>query len=113
MQNSSWAALLSRLPLDQHGKLMVVTSGGTEMAIQRILFPQGDCLIIKGRLSGSQDTGRVFFIPFDHIDYIGFQIAVSEAHIRDWFGEDEMLARLERGEAPAPPASAGAETAST
>jgi hypothetical protein len=109
MESSSWSALLQRLPLDQHEKLMMVTSGGTEMAIQRILFIQGDCLIIKGRLSGSQDTGRVFFIPYSHIDYLGFQTAVLESDIRNWFGEDELLARLEKSEAPATDAAAAAE----
>jgi hypothetical protein len=89
MQNASWMALWRRLPPDQHDQLMVVTAIGTEMAIQNILRIEEDFVVIRGRLAGSSDTGRVFFLPYSQINYAGFQKAIKEDEFNVLFGENE------------------------
>ena len=86
MQSSVWALLLRQIPAEQHRNLMLVTTGGTEIAIQGILRIDHQFLAIKGRLAGSQDAGRVFFIPYTHIDYLGFQQPVKESEFHEMFG---------------------------
>lgn len=73
---------------------MLQTINRTEIAVQAILRFDADFLIIKGRLAGSQEAGRVFFIPYEQIDHIGFYRAVKEADF------NEMFAGLDVPEAP-------------
>ncbi len=102
MQSSVWALLLRQVPPEQHHKLMLVTSGGTEIAIQAILRVDHQFLAIKGRLAGSQDAGRVFFIPYNQIDYLGFQQAVKDTEFHEMF-DGLTFPAPEAAAAPAPP----------
>ena len=95
MQNAAWMALWRRLPPEQHDQLMVVTAIGTEIAIQNILRIEEDFVVIRGRLAGSSDVGRVFFVPYNQINYAGFQRAVKEDEFEALFGGSEPQAAVE------------------
>jgi hypothetical protein len=75
---------------------MLQTNNRTEIAIQSILKFDDDFLVIKGRLAGSQEAGRVFFIPFEQIDHVGFYRAIKDTEF------NEMFAGLDAPPAPAP-----------
>src|SRR5438105_11082811 len=108
MQSMPWIALLKKIPAEQHNQLVLVTSSGIEMAIQIILVLDGECLVFKGRLSGCQDAGRLFYVPFDRIDYVGFNRVISEDEFKAWDG-DIPAASAQRIDTPAngTPASSG------
>jgi hypothetical protein len=90
MHSAAWVKLLRHVPEREQGNLMLVTTGGTEIAIQCLLRIDPECLAVKGRLAGSQDAGRVFFIPYSHIDYFGFQQPVKESDFHELFGNLEL-----------------------
>jgi hypothetical protein len=92
MQNSAWAALLRHIPSQIHHHLMLVTTSGTEIAIQTILRVDHEFLAFKGRLAGSQDAGRLFFVTYNQIDYLGFQQAVKDSEFHEWFDGLKMPA---------------------
>jgi hypothetical protein len=94
MQNPAWIALLRRIPVAQQNTLVIVTTVGTEITVQSVLRLEDDYLVIRGRLSGTTDTGRVFFIPYDQMNYLGFQKEVKEAEIRALYGEPEPVATV-------------------
>lgn len=71
MHDGGWEALLKHIPAEQHSKYTVVTANGTEIAIHSLLRIERELVVLKGRLSGSQDQGRVFFIPYKNIDSFG------------------------------------------
>jgi hypothetical protein len=85
MSSAAWARLLRFIPETEHDSLMLITANRTEIAIQAILRIDPDFLIIKGRLAGSQDAGRVFFIPYEQLDHIGFNRAVKDAEFNEMF----------------------------
>ena len=85
MPSAAWARLLRLVPPKEQDGLMLITSNRTEIAIQSILRFDPDFLIIKGRLAGSQDAGRVFFVPFEQIDHIGFYRAFKDAEFHEMF----------------------------
>ena len=87
MLNTPWIALLKKVPPEHHNQLVLMTTSGTEMAVQTILILEGECLVFKGRLSGCQDAGRLFYVPYDRIDYLGFSRVVTEEEFRAWYGE--------------------------
>lgn len=96
MPSAAWGRLLRIIPEKEHDCLMVLTSNRTEIAVQALLRIDADFLVIKGRLAGTQDPGRVFFIPYEQINYVGFNRQVKDAEF------NEMFADLD---APAPPAA--------
>jgi len=87
MHSTPWISLLKKIPAEHHNQLMLVTSSGTEIALQAIQVLDGECLVFKGRLSGCQDAGRLFYVPFDRIDYIGFNRVVSEDEFKAWYSD--------------------------
>ena len=99
MQSTGWIALLRHIPEEQQSRFMLVTASGTEIAIQSFLLIEREFVAFKGRLSGTQDVGRVFFIPYAHIDYFGFSQPVKDAEFTELFGALSMPA----AEAAPPP----------
>jgi hypothetical protein len=87
MQNSVWTTLLRRLPPDLHDILTLVTTGGIDINVQDLLRIEADHLVIRGRLAGTTDMGRIFFIPYDQISYVGFQKEVAVAQVLAIYGE--------------------------
>src|ERR1700686_2985013 len=85
MHSAAWTALLARIPPDQHDKLMLVTTIGQEITLYTLLDLTEDYLAVRGRLAGSTDAGRIFFIPYDQINYLGFQKEMKESTFRTMF----------------------------
>jgi hypothetical protein len=90
MHANAWATLLRHIPPEQHGKIMVVTGSGVEVAVQNILRIDNEFMAFKGRLAGSQDQGRLFFVTFHNIDYINFKDAVQDDEFHAMFDNLEM-----------------------
>jgi hypothetical protein len=86
MHEAAWVKLLRHIPPSEQSNLMLVTTGGTEIAIQGFLRIDPECLALRGRLAGSTDAGRVFFVPYSHIVYFGFQQPLKEAQFHELFG---------------------------
>lgn len=97
MQSSQWVTLLARIPAALHNTLVLITTVGTEVAVQDIFRLEDEYVVLRGRMSGTTDAGRVFFIPYDQVHYIGFQKPLKQ---------EDVLALY--GDAPAPPAPAPA-----
>jgi hypothetical protein len=111
MQSSAWIALLQRIPPDQHDSLAIVTTSGIEISIQDILRTEAEYLVIRGRLSGTTDAGRVFFIPYCQIQYVGFQKEVRVAQILAIYGEAPPAEAAKPKADAASPESAAVEPA--
>ena len=92
MQSRAWIKLFQRIPPESHEILALLTSSGTEISIQTVLRLEEDFVLIKGRLSGTTDGGRVFFIPYDQIDYLGVTKEMRESEIGALLGEAPSLA---------------------
>src|SRR3954453_2418727 len=86
MQNSAWVALLRHIPAEQHNQFSLVTVSGTEITVQSLLRIEQEFVAMKGRLAGSQDAGRVFFIPYANIDYFGTSKPIKDSDFNDLFG---------------------------
>jgi hypothetical protein len=105
MQSLAWERLFRAIPEEYRNTLSVVTRTGIEIAVQAFMRIEKECVAIRGRLSGSQETGRIFFVPYEQIDYIVFQREMKETEFA------EIFAPLEFPERPATtPATLAAET---
>lgn len=99
MQSSAWKPLLRRIPAHQYHQLMLITTTGIEIAIQGIYRIEDDFMVIRGRQAGTMDAGRTLFVPFDQINFLGFQVSLPEAEVQALFGEPSVPAT------PPPPAA--------
>jgi hypothetical protein len=102
MDNPAWIALLRRIPPAQHDNLMIVTSIGTEVTVQTLMRFEDDYLVLRGRMSGTTDAGRIFFLPYDQINHVGFVREVKEVAVHALYDAPAP----EPAAAPAAPADA-------
>jgi hypothetical protein len=101
MHSRAWINLLRRIPPEKQDILSLVTSAGTEISIQNIFRTEDDYLVLRGRLAGTTDAGRVFFIPYDQINYLGFQQEVREVEVHALYGDPSTAPTVQAE--PAPP----------
>ncbi|HLJ94150.1 MAG TPA: hypothetical protein VKU02_13265 [Gemmataceae bacterium] len=87
MQNTAWIALFRRIPTEQHNMLAVVTTVGIEINIQDLVRIEEDHLVIRGRLAGTTDNGRIFFLPYEQLSYLGFTKEMKDAQVRVLYGD--------------------------
>ena len=85
MLAQTWMTLFRHIPPEHHPRFTLITMNGTEISIQSFLRLENDFAIIKGRLSGSQDSGRVFFIPYASIDSFSFTNPTKESEVAELF----------------------------
>jgi hypothetical protein len=114
MQSRAWIKLLQRIPPDRHDGLVLMTVTGTEISIQTIFRQEEDFLVLRGRMSGTTDDGRIFFIPYDQITYLGIVKAMRETEVHALLGGAPALAPSVQRILDTPsPAQTAAETAPT
>jgi hypothetical protein len=106
MQVELWKALLLRVPSDQIDNLMLMTTQGTEINVQALLRMEEDFMVLRGRQAGTNDGGRVFILPYERLDFIGFQKPLSDAQLLAVF--EDAPASATPPPAPAAPAAAPA-----
>jgi hypothetical protein len=87
MQNHDWIDLLRLIPSDHHNPLVLTTISGMDLIVETILRTELTYLVFRGRISGSTDEGRVFFLPYRQIDFLQINRQVKEVEIRKMYGE--------------------------
>jgi hypothetical protein len=87
MQGPAWLSLLRRLPAALHDSLIIVTTNTAEIVVSSIVRAERDFLVVRGRMAGSQETGRLVFVPFDQINYVGLNKTVSEADVQAFLAQ--------------------------
>jgi hypothetical protein len=109
MQGSGWLSVLGRIPPPQHNCLVILTTSGMEIMLREIVRMENDFIILRGRMAGSTDDGRAIILPFDQINYLGFNKMMSEAELQAMFGQSDAQSPpaaptpIEKPPAVAPP----------
>jgi hypothetical protein len=113
MRSADWVTLLELIPAELHDNLGIIFTNGMELAVQTILRLEEAYVVVRGRPAGTTDAGRVFFVPYNQITYMGFQRPMQESDIRAIYGEPsaadeapEDVPSAEPTDAPAQPATA-------
>jgi hypothetical protein len=86
MKAPVWIALFQRIPASYHDCLAVKLASGAEVVLQTILSLEEEYMVVRGRTSGSTEEGRVFLVPYDQMQYLGFNRKMSEEEVRGLFG---------------------------
>jgi hypothetical protein len=110
MQSSGWLSVLSKIPVQKHDCLAVVTTTGAEIVLREIVRVENDLLIVRGRMAGSTDGGRVIILPFDQVAYLSFNKMLPEAEIHAMFSQSGSVVEF-KNTAPNPGAAVQTEAA--
>jgi hypothetical protein len=114
MQGSGWLSVLGKIPVQKHDCLAIVTTTGAEIVLREIVRVENDFIILRGRMAGSTDGGRVIILPFDQVGYLAFNKMLPEAEIQAMFNQSGAALEFKRdAAAPADQAAAQPEGAST
>src|SRR4051794_34494751 len=87
MQNRDWIDLLRLIPEEQHNTLVLTTQTGIDLGIDTLLRTEPNYLVFRGRALGQTDDGRVFFLPYQQIDYLQINRQVKETEIQALYGD--------------------------
>ncbi len=87
MQNREWIDLFRLIPEDQHNTLVLTSKTGVNLGIDIILRTEPSYLVFRGRALGQTEDGRVFFLPYQQIDFLQFNRQVKEVEIKALYGE--------------------------
>ncbi len=102
MQSADWKALLGRIPTEHHENLMVMTKAGSEFNLQNVVRVEEGFMLVRGRIAGSNDAGRIFLLSFAQIDHMGFQRPLTDDILNAIFAPAATAAPLPTAELPAP-----------
>jgi hypothetical protein len=87
MQNTDWIELFHLIPAEQQNILVLTTVSGMDLNIEMILRTEPSVLVFRGRVQGSTDDGRVFFLPYRQIDFLQINRFVRENEIQEMFAK--------------------------
>ena len=98
MTNSAWLQLLPNLPQSWKDSLVVKTINGTELSVQSIVRIDESFIVISGRVAGTTEQGKVYFVPIDRIETICIQRPPKEEEMQktlnELFGSPASLAQV-------------------
>src|SRR5262245_4262968 len=87
MKNEEWIALFQRIPPAQHSTLVLVCQTGNELALETVFRTEPTYLVMRGRIAGTPDEGRLFFIPYSQLTYLRIERVVAENEVPGILGE--------------------------
>jgi hypothetical protein len=103
--NEQWISMFRRIPADLHDALVLQLRTGTELVLQGIVKLEPDFMIIRGRVSGTQDSGRLVMVPYGELSYLAVTRILKDPEIEAIFGKVAPAADL--------PAAAAVDSAAT
>ncbi|HEY8506528.1 MAG TPA: hypothetical protein VIL46_18240 [Gemmataceae bacterium] len=91
MRKDQWINMLRLMPPEQQNQLVLVLANGIELSVDMFVRFEPDYLVMRGRVQGTSDEGRAFFIPYDQMCYLRLERVVKAEEIQLFFGEAVAL----------------------
>lgn len=84
--------MLRKIPEEDQNALVLVLQNGSEIAVDTMFRFEPNFLILRGRVGGTTDEGRAFFVPYDQMLYFRIERITVLAELRDMLGASTVLA---------------------
>jgi hypothetical protein len=91
-ENEAWIALFRRIPANLQDVLALGLTTGSEIVIQKIVKLEPDFMIIRGRLAGTQDTGRIVMVPYNQLTFVAIGKHLLDTEVEAIFGKGAPVA---------------------
>src|SRR5262245_57782428 len=118
MTNEEWIDMLRVIPPEQQNELVLVLRNLSEISVDAFFRFEPTFLVLRGRVAGTIEEGRAFFVPYDQMVYVRIERVVNLSELQDLFDGlpsrcaapvPDAQAPTPGDAAPAPPAPAAAE----
>lgn len=90
--NQAWIELFRRIPTSMQDSLALGLTTGSEIVVQKIVRLDPDFMVIRGRLAGTQDAGRLVMIPYVQLTFVAVQRELKDAEVEAMFGKSAPVA---------------------
>ncbi len=103
--HEAWISVFRRIPADLQDGLSLGLTTGAEIVVQKIIKLEPDFMMIRGRVAGTQDTGRIVFIPYGQLTYVAITRELKDPEVEAMFGKGAppvVIDRTSAGAAAAP-----------
>jgi hypothetical protein len=87
MQSAGWIALFRRIPAQVQDSVSLSLVTGAELVVQGVLRLDRDFAVLRARLAGTNDGGRVVVLPYDQIVHLSFTRKLNESTVQSMFGK--------------------------
>ncbi len=87
MRHEEWIALFNKIPEVMHDQVVLSLSTGIDVYIQRFLQLNDTCILLRGRLGGTDEGERVFLVPWPELKMIFFSRPVGDEFLFKVFGD--------------------------
>jgi len=87
MKRELWVELFQKLPDAMHDQVVFSLSTGIDVYNQRFLVYAEDYLLVRGRLGGTDESERIFMVPWEELKMIFFSRPVEDEMLFKTFGE--------------------------
>jgi len=84
MTHDDWASLFDRIPVTLHSSVNLVLVNG-EVSVDQFVAFTPEFVALRGRVSGTTDEGRGFFIPYHQIVYARIEQDLKGSEIGAFF----------------------------
>ena len=86
MQGTRWLEIVRLIPTKLHSAVSFATVNGGEIMAQDILRLEGDFILLRGRMAGSQEAGKIIVLPYDQIVNLAMHKPLKDNEVIDIFG---------------------------
>lgn len=83
VDSASWQKMFGSFRPEDQINLVVTVGGGPEVAVQQIARIEEEIVMIRGRVAGQAENGRLFLIPYDKITgvYVNRSVQFEEVEL--------------------------------
>jgi len=99
--NEAWIAMIRRIPGSLHDAIALGLTTGVEIVVQKIVRLEPDFMILRGRLAGTQDTGRAILVPYAQLTFVAITRELKDPELEEIFGKAAPAAIADAPAAPA------------
>jgi hypothetical protein len=87
MQGTFWINLFSRIPANLHDSLALILVTGSELVVQKFIKLDSEFIVLRGRMAGTTDGGRVVVLPYQQLVAFAFTKRMTDPEVEAIFGE--------------------------
>ena len=88
MHDASWIALFRRIPANLHEGLVLTLTTGAELVVQSIVKLDTEVVILRGRVAGTHEGGRVILLPYTQLLAVNFTRRLTQTDVTTIFGKN-------------------------
>ncbi|MFO0968520.1 MAG: hypothetical protein U0793_23430 [Gemmataceae bacterium] len=91
MHGAGWIDVIRRFPPALHDVISFATVSGSEIMAQDILRLDEDFIVLRGRMGGTQDAGRIIVLPYAHIVDLMVSKQLKDEEVQAIFGGEPLV----------------------